>query len=57
MLAVSISGGTLPSLRLEDAELKGREDRSLGQGDGGRLRVLREGALVSNPIALRLLGL
>lgn len=58
MLAVSISRTTLPSLKLELAELKGMEDRSLGQGDeGGRFRVLKDGALVRNPTALRLLGL
>lgn len=60
MLAVSGSWpgwALLPSLRLELAELKGTEDRSLGQGLGGRAKVLRDGALVSQPIAERRFGL
>lgn len=53
MLAVSVSwpGGALPSLRLELAELKGAEDRSLGQGLGGKAKVLMDGALFSHPKA------
>ena len=54
MLAVSVSwpgGALLLSLRLELAELKGAEERSLGQGLGGRARVVMEGALFSHPMA------
>lgn len=52
MLAVSISpAGALPSLKLELAELKGTEDRSLGQGLGGKAKVLRDGARWSHPMA------
>lgn len=37
MLAVSVSWpGALPSLKLELAELKGAEERSLGHGEGER---------------------
>lgn len=59
MLAVSVSwpGGALPSLKLELAELKGAQERSLGQGEGGRLRQLMDGARLSQPIAERLFGL
>ena len=59
MLAVSVSwpGGALPSLMLELAELKGAEERSLGQGEGGKVRQLSEGALLSQPIAERRFGL
>lgn len=53
ILAVSVSwqGGALPSLILELAELNGAEDRSLGQGLGGKARVLSDGALCNHPMA------
>lgn len=53
MLAVSVSwpGRALPSDRLELAELKGAEDLSLGQGLGGKARVLMDGTLLSHPTA------
>lgn len=54
MLAVSVScpgRGQLPSLKLELAELKGAEERSLGQGLGGKAKVVIEGALFSHPMA------
>lgn len=59
ILAVSVScpAGTLLSLRLELAELKGTEERSLGQGEGGWARQLIEGARVSHPTADRRFGL